>query len=334
MKEMITSLILRYIPILAPGKAGLLSTLLTPSIRLSVTLISVLGWADTRSDLHSMKKYLLTLLLIFSSLSSNAQTSSFDHVTLQELNRESALIWSQLLHSKGAKAAAESLKSKNTLPSEVRALAQRLRQFMISSQVHFEHLSTAVGRGEVKSILGGHMDPLLRHLLVNSLLLDLAVIIDETKPGFLSPDSHRQRVIELYARSFKSADPVTSIRQMLKMTGPNPYEHLTERVRNTALAGLFLYDSEVTDCADVVSLSWIIQARKYIISVSVGPDSTTLFDGKYVGSLNDVTECARDFILTAIKNKNYHVMEKTSSLGDVEYSGKELIKMARNLFGE
>lgn len=280
-----------------------------------------------------MKNIIMAILTIFSIHSvCSAQTSGFDYVTFSELNQQSARIWSSLLQKKGRTNAVESLKS-SALPSEVRTLAQQLRQFLISSQVHFEQLRASVNKGEVTSLLGGPMDPLLRHLLTNSVLLDIAVIVDETKPGLFSPDSHRQRLIDLYARSFESTDPFANVRHKLKMSGPNPYEHLTVRVRSTALAGLLLDVSQDKDCDDV-SLSWLVQARRYIISFSVGPDSTEIFNGRPIASLNDTIKCAHDYVLAEIKKQNYRVMEKTASLGETEYSNKELIKMARNLFGE
>ncbi|MFS4457775.1 hypothetical protein [Bdellovibrio sp. HCB2-146] len=281
-----------------------------------------------------MKKALIILAVLLSYSLGLAQSNSFDSVSFRELNEQSAQVWTALVQQKGTKAAAESLKSEKTLSPNVRALAQQLRQFLISSQVHFEQLRANVNNGEVTSLLGAPMHQLLRHLLMNSVLLDIAVIVNETKPGFFSPDSHRQRIIDLYARSFESTDPFANIRHKLKMSGPNPYEHLTVPVRSTALAGLLLDASQGGDCADIVSLSWLVQARRYIISFSVGPDSTEIFKGRPIASLNDTIECAHDYVLAEIKKQNYRVMEKTASLGETEYSNKELIKMARNLFGE
>jgi hypothetical protein len=304
------------------------------------TLASLTGLLKTNKT-GPLFKVLTVLFILIQIPLAHAQSAAFDYVTLAELNQQANLTWKQVVQQKGPTQASQSLVE---IPSpEIVALGQQVRQYLMSSQAQFESLTQISDFATIEKEMGAKMHPLLRVLLVNSVMLDLYKVVKETKPGFFSPGSHRANIMKLYDTAFPWHGQFDRIQasdgEKLGLTD------LMILARTSAL-GVYLLRVSKLECSQVIDLSWGFQVAKQIYETSVGFSENVLLAKALGGVYGDSGYCSAKLIASKVESiksdrDRYNFMKSgdqerliQSGGTGVVLSPKQLAQIAAQLFGE
>ncbi|MFS4457774.1 hypothetical protein [Bdellovibrio sp. HCB2-146] len=308
MRELNLNFVLSSFRAIVTGKAGLLSILLT--------------------------------LLVLASLESHAEGSKkFDDVSLRELNQQSKQTWNQVLQAYGhnKSTAVLAMQNKKTLPPQIRALAQNVRQYLATSQAEYVDLRTQAQRIHMNDILGESLHPLLRHLLITSIFMDSLDIVNETKPGVFTSTPHRFILIDLYTESFQSIWPVSN---SPNKNNSSSWQSLQARVRMSVLGGLLLLNTNDSSqaCTEHLDSIWAANMMQKAWEVGVGPSHLRLFQDSFIIPTADIGKCCLDAEIAAInvnaKKGIFPPNPKNQCNGPRGYTAEQLLDIAHSIFGE
>ncbi|MNK97841.1 hypothetical protein D3C87_1181890 [compost metagenome] len=287
-------------------------------------------------------KVLTVLFVVFLQVGTARAEMAFDFVSLAELNQEAAVTWNSLVKTKGVARTEQALRENP--PTEVQMLGQQLTQFLQTSQVEFEALKQMGLSGKIENLMGAKMHPLLRHMLINSVMLDLHQVVVLTKPGIFSFNNHAARVAKVYYYAFPSKQihggqlfPVTK-EQMEDLPDLPDLPKLMVLARTSALAALLLQVSESKNCSQIVDLAWALQARAQVMATSVGFSSTSLLRNADGLAMNEFVDCFRKNLETKMKSTEMSDWQNldpyATGAGGQKYSEKQLMQMAAGLLGQ
>ena len=281
-------------------------------------------------------KFLIILLVMIQISIAKAEAPAFDFVSFAELNTQAELTWNHLVKSKGPANAVKDLRE--SPPGGIQELGQQLQQFLMSSQVHFESLRNTVNQKQIESTMGAKLHPLLRHLLINALLLDIARVEESTKPGFFSGKSHEAHIVRVYYYAFQKPGQMYPVSdEQMQRRYANVMPQLMILARTSALASLLLSVSDVSKCSDILDLGWALQAREEIFRTGIGLRSTPLLAETSGLAMNDLATCFHQrYEAKKIEVQKTGRLDELQSfgngLGEV-FSKKQLTQMAAQLLG-